>query len=85
MNFNVFWEALGGPRVTQNASKNDATNHQKKRWKNRDARHGTDAGFFGWGREVPSKVPAGSRPGTGKQAPGLQRQGNRPQGYRKPV
>ena len=30
MNFNVIWEALGGPRVTQNASKNDAKNHQKK-------------------------------------------------------
>ena len=85
MNFNVFWEALEGPRVTQNASKNDAKNQLKKRWKNRDAGHASHAGFFGWGRGVPSKIPAGSRPGTGKQAPGLQGQGNRPQGYRKPV
>jgi len=66
MNFNVFWEALGGPRVTQNASKNDAKNHQKKQWKNRDARHARHARFFGWGRGVPYKIPAGSRPGTGK-------------------
>ena len=47
--------------------------------------HAPHAGFFGWGRGVPSKIPAGSRPGTGKQAPGLQGQGNRLQGYRKPV
>ena len=72
MNFNVFWEALGGPRVTQNASKNDANNHQEIRWKNRDAGHAGHAGFFGCGRGVPSKVTVGSRPGTGKQAPGLQ-------------
>ena len=85
MNFNVFWEALGGPRVAQNASKNDAKNHQNKNGKIGTRVHGTDARFFGWGRGVPSKIPAGSRPGTGKQAPGLQGQGNRLQGYRKPV
>ena len=72
MNFNVFWEALGGPRVTQNASKNDAKNHQKKGWKNRDAGARKTCRIFGWGRGVPSKIPAGSRPGTGEQAPGLQ-------------
>ena len=85
MNFNVFWEALGGPRVIQNASKNDAKHHQKKNGKTGMQVLARHARFFGWGRGVPSKIPAGSRPGTGKQAPGLQGQGNRPQGYRKPV
>ena len=30
MKFDVFWEALGDLRVTQNASKNDANNHREK-------------------------------------------------------
>ena len=68
MNFDVFWEALGGPRVTQNASKNDAKNHQKKQKDGKIGMQGTRAMRDG----VPSKIPAGSRPGTGKQAPGLQ-------------
>ena len=85
MNFNVFWEALGGPRVTQNASKTMQTIIRKNDGKIGTQVHAGHAGFFGWGRGVPSKIPAGSRPGTGKQAPGLQGQGNRPQGYRKPV
>ena len=75
MNFNVFWEALEGPRVTQNASKNDAKNQLKKRWKIRDAGHAAHAGFFGWGRGVPSKKPCGKQAKdreAGPRAPGNQ-------------
>ena len=74
MNFNVFWEALGGPRVIQNASKNDAKNHQKKGWKNRDASHAGHAGFSAGG---------GGFPLRSLQEAG-QGQGIRPQGSRKP-
>ena len=89
MYFGRPWEAPGSPKTL---SKTIQKIIRIKDGKIGTRVHGTDARFFGWGRGVPSKIPAARdretsprATGTGKQAPGLQGQGNRPQGYRKPV
>ena len=82
MYFGRPWEAPGSPKTLPKTMQKII---RKNDGKIGTQVHATHARFFGWGRGVPSKIPAGSRPGTGKQAPGLQGQGNRPQGYRKPV
>ena len=72
MNFNVFWEGLGGPRVIQNASKNDAKTIRKKDGKigMQVTRDMQDFSAGGGGFPLRFLREAG------------QEQGNRPQGYR---
>ena len=76
------WEAPGSPKTLPKTMQKFIRTNYGKIGMQVLASH---AGFFGWERGAPYKIPAGSRPGTGKQAPGLQGQGNRLQGYRKPV
>ena len=82
MYFGRPWEAPGSPKTLPKTMQKIIRKNDGKVGTRVHAGH---AGFFGWGRGVPYKIPAGSRPGTGKSAPGPQGQGNRPQGYRKPV
>ena len=82
MYFGRPWEAPGSPKTLPKTMQKIIRKNDGKIGMQVHAGH---ARFFGWGRGVPYKIPAGSRPGTGKLAPGRQGQGNRPQGYRKPV
>ena len=69
MYFGRPWEAPGSPKMLPKTMQKIIRKNDGKIGMQVHAGH---VGFFTWGRGGPSKIPAGSRPRTGKQAPGLQ-------------